>query len=270
MQDRAFSRQDATAIIIGFGLVVIVVVFFAIKGMSPEQDDADVLEATVADATIPSIDPAEAVRLSLAPASSVVILDIRSDVEYQASHIPDSVSVPAEKADEYVPVEGADILLIPSRDTELTRASVAKLTGKGARVSVIGDGIAGWEIAGGPVVSFGNPSSPTDRSKVNFVSLDAFKSIVEDRRILHMILDIRSAEAFARSHIPESYNIPFPELEKRRSEIPPAINVALYGDNELEVFQASTRLFDLGVFSVKTLEGTFSEWEAKGFPVTDK
>lgn len=270
MQDRVFSRQDATAIIVGFGLVVVVVIFFAVKGMAPEKDDANAVAGVVEDHVLPSVDPAEAVRLSLAPGTTPVILDIRSDTEYQASHIPDSVSAPAEKIDEYAPAGGTDIFLIPSRDAKLTEDAVAKLMGKGVHVSVIEEGIAGWEIAGGPVVSFGNPSSPTDRSKVNFVSMEAFKFIVEDRRILHMILDIRSAAAFAKSHIPESYNIPFSELEKRRDEIPPAINIALYGDDDLEVFQASTRLFDLGVFSVKTLDVNFSDWEAKGLPVEKK
>lgn len=269
MQDRAFSRQDATAIIIGFGLVVVVVVFFAVKGMSPEKDDATTA-AVIEEQTLPSVSSAEAVRLSLASGSRPLVLDIRTDVEYQASHIPDSVSVPADTIDGYAAVGGTDALVIPAREPELTADVVRILTGKGVRVSVIEGGISGWETAGGPVVAFGNPASPTDRSKVNFVSADAFKSIVEDRRILHMILDIRSAEAFAKSHVPESYNIPFSELEKRRGEIPPATNVALYGENDLEVFQASTRLFDFGVFSVKTLDVSFSEWETKGFPVTDK
>lgn len=270
MQDRAFSRQDVTATLIGFGLVVVVIVFFAIKGMSPDMEDTNAISDVTEDRALPFVAPAEALRLSRASDAAPVILDIRSDVEYQASHIPDSVFIPADKIGEYTPPKEMSALLVPSRDTASTERAVATLKEKGARVAVIQEGIAGWELAGGPVVAFGNPASPTDRSKVNFVSLDAFRSVVEDRRILHMILDVRSAASFAKSHIPESYNIPFPELEKRRSEIPPATNVALYGDNELETFQAATRLFDLGVFSVKTLDVNFSEWEAKGFPVTDK
>lgn len=268
MQERSFSRQDATAIIVGFGLVVAVVAFFAVKGMAPEKDDA-VLSDTMEKAALPSVKPEAAVAMARSSETRPIV-DLRTEVEYQAAHILGSVSVPAEKIGEYAVTPGTELLVVPAKEESATEEAVRTLTGKGARPAVIEGGISGWEAGGGVVILFGNPSSPTDRSKVNFVSAEKFKTIVEDQRILHMILDVRNKGAFEKSHIPEAYNIPFAELEARRNEIPPAVNVALYADDDVEAFQASTRLFDMGVFSVKTLDIDFSEWETKGFPVMKK
>lgn len=266
-----FARQDVTAIIVGFGLVIAVVVFFTIKGMSQKPEEAGEAPAPESEslADVSSVSPKEIIQTSVF-SKQKPIFDLRTDVEYQAAHIIDAISLPAETITDTTEITEKEIAIIPSTDKAVTKKAVDILLKKGLTVRRIEGGIEGWEAAGGRVVVFGNPSSPIDRSKVHFVSLESFKSIVEDRTVLHMILDIRSKKEFDRAHIPGAYNIPFAELEKRRGEIPPATNIALYGNDDIESFQASVRLFDMGMFAVKTLDVNFSEWETKKWPVEKK
>ncbi len=258
-----------TAIIVGFGLMISVVIFFAVRNSATDVTEETAPDAATAEtgSALPMITPAEA-RKKLLSKTPAKIVDIRSEIEYQASHIPDSLSMPAEKLSEYFPaIEGEEILVIPSRDEAASTKAAEIFSRKKTRHAFIEGGLVAWEQAGGQVVSFGNPSSTTDRSKVTFIPAEEFRKAVENRETLHAIVDVRSKEAFAKSHIPEAMNIPLQELERRRAEIPPATNIALYAETELDAFQAAVRLFDLGMFSVKTLNVGYPEWESKGMPV---
>ncbi len=266
-----FARQDVTAIIVGFGLVIAVVVFFTIKSASknPEEIAAPVALDEEDSMNLPSVSPKEIIQGSVF-SKQEPIFDLRTDVEYQAAHIIGAISLPADTVTDATEITEKSIVIVPSADSVSAKKAVDILAKKGVSMRQIEGGMRGWEAAGGRVVVFGNPSSPIDRSKVHFVSLESFKSIVEDTKILHMILDIRSKKEFDRAHVPGAYNIPFSELEKRRAEIPPATNIALYGDNDIESFQASVRLFDMGMFAVKTLDVNFTAWEERKWPVEKK
>jgi rhodanese-related sulfurtransferase len=267
MTQQPFSRQDMTALLVGFGLMVSVVVFFAVRNTAEDGTEEPAAIGTESASALPTIAPDEA-RRKLLSKTPVRIVDIRSETEYQASHIPDSVSMPAEKLSEYFPtVEGEEILVVPARDEAVSMKASGIFSQKKTDHVFIEGGIIAWEQTGGQIVSFGNPSSTTDRSKVTLIPVEDFRKAVGDRETIHAIVDVRSREAFAKSHIPEAMNIPLPELERRRTEIPPATNIALYAETDLEAFQAAVRLFDLGMFSVKTLAVGYPEWEAKGMPI---
>lgn len=268
-EQKPFSRQDMTAIIVGFGLVISVVVFFAVRNSVPDEAEVTATDTatTGTGSALPTISPVEA-RKKLLSKTPAKIVDIRSEIEYQASHIPDSLSMPAEKLPEYFPATEGEEILVVSTQGEAASAKAAEIfSQKKTRFAFIEGGIISWERAGGQIVSFGNPSSTIDRSKVTFVPAEEFRKTVENRETLHAIVDVRSREAFAKSHIPEAMNIPLQELERRRAEIPPATNIALYAETELDAFQGAVRLFDLGMFSVKTLNIGYPEWESKGMPV---
>lgn len=270
MSQQPFSRQDLTALLVGFGLVVSVIVFFAIKNTSPEKrtevPDENPMSSEFGP-SIPTISFLEA-RRKLSSDTSIRVIDIRSEVEYQAMHIVDSVSVPAERLSEFFPApDEKELVVVPAQDEKITMKASEILSGKNIRHAFLDGNIVDWGQAGGRILSFGNPTSPTDRSKVTLINADDFKKAVEDREMLHAIIDVRNREDFLASHIPEAMNIPLPELERRRAEIPPATNIAVYAGNSLDAFQAAVRLFDLGMFSVKTLEVGFPEWESKGMPI---
>lgn len=259
-----------TTLFVGFGLMLSVIVFFAVRNTGPDESEGAGAATEEVEPSLPMISPAEAKKklLSKTPAK---IIDIRSETEYQASHIPDSLSVPAERLSEYFPSEESEeVLVIPARDAAVSAEATKVLSGKNTRHAFIKGGIIAWEQSGGQIISFGNPSSSTDRSKVTLISADDFKQVIADQVTLHAIVDVRDKESFTGSHVPEAMNIPLSELEHRRSEIPPATNIALYAETELEAFQAAVRLFDLGMFSVKTLNVGYPEWESKGMPVEKK
>ena len=269
MPQQPFSRQDLTALLVGFGLVLAVIVFFAVKSGTPDETETVITDGAMKaeKPTLPMLDPTEARKkvLSKTPAK---VIDIRSEIEYQAAHVIDSVSVPADRLAEYFPAkEGDEILLISGQDDTASAKAADILSGKNVRYAFIKGGVIGWEQAGGQLVSFGNPSSPSDRSKVTLLPAEAFRKAIEDNETPHAIVDLRNKEDFSKSHIPEAMNIPIAELERRRAEIPPATNIALYARDSLDAFQGAVRLFDFGMFSVKTLEIGFSEWESKEMPV---
>ncbi|MBF0270990.1 MAG: metalloregulator ArsR/SmtB family transcription factor [Magnetococcales bacterium] len=84
------------------------------------------------------------------------------------------------------------------------------------------------------------------------------------------VLDVRPAEEYAAGHLPQAFNIPVRELERRLHELPPDREVVAYCRGAWCVlsFEAVARLRELG-FSARRLEEGFPEWRLAALPVED-
>jgi len=83
-------------------------------------------------------------------------------------------------------------------------------------------------------------------------------------------IDLRAPTEFARSRLPDAVSIPIDEFEKRWSEIPKHARVVLYcpcpqGDRD-ESF-AFLWLRKEGYRNISFLEGGYTEWAKRGYPV---
>ena len=84
-----------------------------------------------------------------------------------------------------------------------------------------------------------------------------------------VVIDVRSAESFARGHIVNARNVPFDELEGRLDKLKnlkgkPVIAVC---DAGITSNKALAKLKEAGFDSVYNLKGGMTSWSAEGLPI---
>lgn len=81
------------------------------------------------------------------------------------------------------------------------------------------------------------------------------------------VLDLRSADAFARGHIVNSKNIPFDELAARTDSLNTSTPVIAVCDTGTSSTKAVAMLRQAGFESAYGLKGGLSAWSQAGLPV---
>ncbi|HWQ59985.1 MAG TPA: rhodanese-like domain-containing protein [Candidatus Fimivivens sp.] len=261
-ETRMTSKQDSIAMLIGFGLVVIVLGFFAIKGSVTRQvtgSTGDDTRSASEKRSLPSLSVSD-LRSMLTAGTPVIVADLRSDSEFALSHAAGSIDIasPDQLAGLDVP-EGGTVLLVSSGDASKDEGASEALSKKEVPYAFVADDLGGWIQAGGSVITAPNSSSPIDRSKVTFIDAATWKSLISQGEISYYPVDIRSSETSGKDRITGALNIPYHEIEKRRGELPVASNILLCADTADDAFNGAVHLFDLGFFSVRTLKGACSD-----------
>jgi len=85
-----------------------------------------------------------------------------------------------------------------------------------------------------------------------------------------VFIDVRSAEDYAKGHIPQARSLPLDQIEGRAQTLPknkPLIVVCATGRN---AGAAATQLKAKGLENVVTLSGGMAAWQQAGLPVTTR
>jgi rhodanese-related sulfurtransferase len=82
-----------------------------------------------------------------------------------------------------------------------------------------------------------------------------------------VVIDVRTAEEYAVSHIPGALNIPFDQVSQRISEVEAPHGVALYCMVGPRARKGELALLRAGYTPVLHLEGGLAAWQAAGLPV---
>lgn len=211
---------------------------------------------------------AKEVKEKTANKEKVSILDVRSIDDYQDAHIIDSINIPLEElAEKEVAVDPGDLVVVVGSGMDQANKGADVINKKGfQKIAVLSGGVDAWTKSAGPAVSWGDPTSFVNQSKVNFIAPEDVKKILDEKEKVY-VLDVRIESQFS-SRLPGAVNIPFVSLEKRRSEMPVNQEIIVYGDTEFEGFQGGVRLYDLGILSASVLRGGFVGWKEKGFPIS--
>ena len=100
---------------------------------------------------------------------------------------------------------------------------------------------------------------------VNIEAGDAVKLINNDA----VVIDIRSADAFARGHIVSAKNIPHDELDGKMEQLEQHKNTPVVAvcDSGVTTVQVVNKLRSAGFESVFGLKGGMSGWGQAGLPV---
>jgi rhodanese-related sulfurtransferase len=260
---------------IGSFAIVAIVVFYGFDylrsdsdtGKSP--DNTSEMSRTVALDDSMLIDYAAASEKIAETDSSVTVLDIRSGSFFASEHIPRAKNASPETLTNLSVPEGSVAILVTSvgdeRGLGAAAAATLRKTNPHTAVFVLDGGFEMWKASGGRTVSFGNPNLASDHSKMHFITPDDAKKRFSLNRSF-IILDMRPHRLYAQKHIPNSINLPLDQLEYHYDKIPSGVKLIVFGNSELEDFQAGVRLHDLGFFSVDVLKGGFQGWKNKGFP----
>lgn len=86
-----------------------------------------------------------------------------------------------------------------------------------------------------------------------------------------LLLDVRSAEAFAEGHLPTAINIPLADLQGKFATLPKDKTIVTYCSSLTCALapKAALQLAEKG-FKVQEMYGGFATWQQYGFPVEKK
>ena len=195
-------------------------------------------------------------------------VDVRTDAEYAAGHIPGFRWFPGgqavQRADEVAVVRNAPVVFAcDGRARAATTASWYRQMGFG-EVYVVRGGTSAWTDAGHGLESGGQTSDADGvgdaLSQATTRPVDA--PIPDGAAVIHVGL---SAE-FAQSHVPGARWVPRGWLETRISDAAPDANAPVIAtcENGVQSALAAATLAELGYGDVSVLDGGMAAWRDAG------
>jgi rhodanese-related sulfurtransferase len=209
--------------------------------------------------TIPSytnVTPEEAYEMI--SQQEVLILDVRTQEEYNSSHIPDALLIPLSELESRLDeLNISNHILVYCRSGDRSEEAATILVANGfIHVCNMEGGIIQWQAQDFPVV----PLTYTD------VTPEEAYEMVSQQEVV--IVDLRTQKAYNSGHIPDALFIPLSGLESRLGELNPTDYILVYHSCSCCSKKAAQILVDNGFLYVYNLEGGIGRWQAQGFPAT--
>lgn len=270
------EKNEKIALILGFFLILVVITITLFRSRpisNPDVSAGQVSQDSKTTGTLPyqTINAKDLQKKILlnSKKESITLLDIRTFEEYVKEHIVDAVNISADDypisstvdAHNYVIVVGTD-----ASDPNIAKTVDELKKENFSNFVVLADGMNSWKQLVGATVTFGDPTSFVDQSKVSYVDPETLAGALK-QNVPMFIVDVRTSDDYAKGHIPGAKNIPSDDLEPRRSEINQS-KVVVVGLNELQEFQAAVKMYDMLLVSPYVMRGAMTGWQQKGFPVT--
>ena len=202
------------------------------------------------------------------------LVDVRSEGEYEAGHIPGSLNIPGgqavQRADDFVAVKNSRIVFISDQSARAVMAAYWYLQMDFPDVKVLQGGLEAWRESGGSVESGAPQNEPlgfdTAKKLARTRVPDEVNSFLQSSPI--SILHVGSTADFAAAHLPGSKWISRGWLELKLSSLcsdnTHAIVLACR-DGQSSILAAKT-LAEMGYKEVFVLNGGVQMWERADYP----
>jgi rhodanese-related sulfurtransferase len=265
------QKKENRALLIGVILIFVVLAIFFFRSNLADKKTAQISQDKSGESFNLTTISSQELSKKISSKENIQLVDIRSMEEYQTDHIIDSVSLPFTQEVEFstarIKKDASVVIINNNGDEEITLAAFKKIKGDGYQnVSALDGGIISWKSQNFSTVTWGDPQSFVNQSKVIYVDADTLKKQLDAGANI-FILDIQEKNTYAESHLAHAVNIPLAELEQKRIEIPINKKIIVYGATELQGFQGGVRLYDLGIANNAILKGGLNGWKDKGFPI---
>lgn len=261
------NSKEKFALLIGLALILLVATMTFLRPHFNKKQEKVITEPVEEIYQYSAISARE-LQQKITNGEKVKIIDVRNQDEFQKEHIADSISIPLEnllQAD--IGTDTNDTIVIVGKyDAEYAQAIEIIKSKNYMKVFALTEGISGWKVNGGQSISLGNPNSFVDQSKLTYVAPEDLKDVINNNYPIY-ILDIRNQRSFSEGHINGANNIPLNELEKRRNELSIAKEILVYGETELQGFQAGIMLHGLNFYAINVLSGGIILWKEKEFEI---
>ncbi|HCP08935.1 MAG TPA: hypothetical protein DIT25_04015 [Candidatus Moranbacteria bacterium] len=203
----------------------------------------------------------------IAKKEKLSIIDIRDKESFNKEHLLDSRNYPLEEISYKFPAINKDWNYVLIGTDGLSSRAAAEIFAANSvkNVLYLQGGFPEWKARNKSTISFGDPNSFLDQAKVNYLTSDQAKELMEKESIF-IFIDLRSPEKYAESRIKGAANVFIENLESRRNEIPLGKKIILYDNNGLWAFQAAVRMFDMGFSNVFCLADGFDTWIERKYP----
>jgi rhodanese-related sulfurtransferase len=150
--------------------------------------------------------------VEVAIAEGAVVVDARTNEQFDEAHIPGAISASAydtgfaTKVAKVVPVDVELIVVAASDGYELEAAELLGAVGLRVRGSLEG-GMTAWRSEGRPV------------ARIEMIGAEELAERLEGEEP-PVVLDVRDEDEYETGHIPGSTHIPFGDLPERMGELP--------------------------------------------------
>ncbi len=205
----------------------------------------------------------------------VYAVDVRTHDEFEAGHIPGSVSIPGgqaiQTAVDHFGVRSGTIVFI-SNESIRSAITAYWFSEMGyPNVVVLAGGIRAWETDGYALEAGVDDPSPVAESRVtesvSYISPGELKEEREAGR--GEVVDVSTSAAFTEGHIPGATWVPRYELERWLETRDPMEPVTLVSQDDLvAVYAAASFRAERESMDVRVLEGGTDGWRDAGLPVT--
>jgi rhodanese-related sulfurtransferase len=196
---------------------------------------------------------------------TLYLLDVRTQEEYAAGHLPGSRSAPGgqlvQATDTYVATRNARIVLVDGDGVRATMTASWLIQMGMPEIYVLGDGLDGATATGPdtPKVLGVNESEPASLSPAELASVMATESAI--------VVDLDSRLNYRAGHIPGAWFAIRSRFETARAKLPEAaLYVVTSPDGVLAALAAPELAAATGV-PVKILRGGTAAWRAAGLPI---
>ena len=200
-------------------------------------------------------------QLVVAQQAGALVIDVRSDVQFCAAHVPNALSIPMHRAGfgtklAWLAAEAPRILFVGKDDADGIRAAhLAAAVGLGDHAGYLAGGFAGWGEEEQPVAKL-------ERLAVG--DLQAFLAAEPDTQII----DVRTRADWDGGHIPASLPIEWMNITGIPAGVDPAEPIAVIcASGQRAGIAASVLLAHGAERVVHVTEGGVPQWGALGGPL---
>ena len=216
----------------------------------------------------------EFLRLANAASSMRYIIDVRSEDEYAAGHVPGSVSLPGgqavQRADDFVAVRNAPVVFVSNESTRAIMAAYWYRQMGFPNVAVLQGGLRAWEVAGGSMETGVRNPQPLGYdhalSILQLIQPRQAKASVEAGSVA--VLDFGTSLEFESAHVPGARWISRGWIEVKLPDHFPdhEQKMILTCPDGRQSALAAVKLRELGYTNIAVLAGGTRSWVAAGLP----
>ncbi|MGE0802423.1 MAG: rhodanese-like domain-containing protein [Lautropia sp.] len=196
---------------------------------------------------------------------TVYVIDVRSEEEFAAGHIPGSIHVPGgqlvQTVDDHIVVRDSQVILVSGHGIRAAVAAWWLSRMKWCAPAILKGGLAQWRTGGNVI----EPSAAPSVAAVPLIDPEALLKCIQERRCA--VLDIGSSIRYDRRHVPSARWVTPGWLELA---VPPALDasipVVVTGAPSPALVEAVCALTDIG-YECSALSVSVEEWARRGFPV---
>lgn len=211
---------------------------------------------------------ADEVRKKQLQNKDFLLIDTRYKAEYEKKYIQGALCIPLiEIVYKKIPKDKEIVLYCSSKGCDSSSKVAEQLVGMGyENISVLKDGLAGWEAKGYPIV--GDLPKPA-AEQISGISVEELKKNLDAGEDM-LILDVREYDEFRAGHLPGAVNVPMETLDEKIKDFSKDKMTIVYSRTGRRSYIASEKLNGNGFAKVRNLLGGIAIWGRKGYSVTVK
>jgi rhodanese-related sulfurtransferase/glyoxylase-like metal-dependent hydrolase (beta-lactamase superfamily II) len=208
--------------------------------------------------------PLDPRRLREAQEGGALVVDVRTELEFDEAHIPGAVSITARRAGfgsklAWLAEPGQPLVLVGDDDADAVQAAaLAGAVGLQAVAGYLAGGMSSWR------------QEDLDVQRVARMTVDELHERWEDEDARPQVLDVRERHEWEAGHVPGSVHVPYHDIRDVPRELDPERPIAVICGSGQRSAVAASLLQRAGAAEViHVVEGGVPAWQRAGWPIRE-